>query len=361
MYLNLEELARSRMATPDDNINWVTATVMVLFHIGALAALFFFTWKALVVAAFLWWLSTSLGIGVCYHRLLTHRGYKTPRWLEYLLTVFATLSLEGGPIFWVATHRIHHRFSDQEGDPHSPRDGKWWAHAGWILVGKSMHHDASTLGHYVPDLAKDRFHVWITKYHYLPLIVLGVILLAVGGLPMFLWGICVRTVVGLHSTWAVNSATHSWGSRRFRTRDDSTNSWWVALVTWGEGWHNNHHAHPSSSRHGLKWYEIDLNWYAIWTMQKVGLASNVYRYKLPGLSRRTQPSAVANAVETNAETTEAQSAGLPQLGTRFERAWKMRGQIFSFRDLAARSAESASAIGNKILPAPDSPRDLASA
>lgn len=361
---NLEELAKVRMAAPeDDKINWVTSTVMVLFHLGAVAALFFFTWKALFVAAFLWWLSTSLGIGVCYHRLLTHRGYKTPRWVEYLLTVFATISLEGGPIFWVATHRIHHRFSDQEGDPHSPRDGKWWAHAGWILVGKSMHHDTSTLAHYVPDLAKDRFHVWITKYHYVPLIVLGGILLALGGLSMFLWGICLRTVVGLHSTWAVNSATHSWGSRRFRTRDDSTNSWWVALVTWGEGWHNNHHAHPSSSRHGLKWYEIDLNWYAIWIMQKVGLAWNVYRYKLPGLASRLQATEPAlSTVENAAQATEGQASGLPQLGARFERAWKMRGQIFSFRDLATRSAESASAIGNKILPAPpEPPRDLASA
>ena len=348
------------MATPDnDKINWTTATAMVLFHVGAIAALFFFTWKAFFVAVVLWWLATSLGIGVCYHRLLTHRGYKTPKWVEYVLTVFATLALEGGPIFWVATHRIHHRFSDQEGDPHSPRDGKWWAHAGWILVGKSMHHDTSTLARYVPDLAKDRFHVWITKYHYVPMIILGVILLAFGGLSMLLWGIFLRTVVGLHATWAVNSATHSWGTRRFRTRDDSTNSWWVALVTWGEGWHNNHHAHPTSSRHGLAWYEIDLNWYAIWTMQKLGLARSVYRYKLSNL---VEPGTVTvQAAQANVLSAEMQTAHLPRLGARFERAWKKK-QIFSFRDLASKSAESASAISNKILPArTDSPQDLASA
>jgi sn-1 stearoyl-lipid 9-desaturase len=291
--LSLEAL--QKRAASDDGINWITATFMVLFHLGALAALFFFSWKGFFVAAFLWWVSTSLGIGVCYHRLLTHRGYKTRRWVEYLLTLFATLSLEGGPIFWVATHRIHHRFSDQEGDPHSPRDGKWWAHAGWILVGKSMHHDTSTLAHYVPDLAKDSFHVWITKYHYISNIVLGVILLAVGGFPLVLWGVFLRTVVGLHATWLVNSATHSWGSRRFVTRDDSTNSWWVALFTWGEGWHNNHHAHPSSSAHGLAWYEIDLNWYIIWAMQKLGLASNVYRFYL---AASKNPADAASPVET---------------------------------------------------------------
>ena len=122
---------------------------------------------------FLWWVSGSLGIGMAYHRLLTHRGYKTPKWVEYFLTVCATLALEGGPIFWVATHRIHHQYSDQDGDPHSPIDGKWWAHMGWILMGKSMHHDTTTLARYVPDLAKDKFHVWITKYHYVPMIVLG--------------------------------------------------------------------------------------------------------------------------------------------------------------------------------------------
>jgi len=274
----LEMLKRRQRS--NDEINWVTASFMLLFHIGAVAALFFFSWKALFITLFLWWLSTSMGIGVCYHRLLTHRGYKSPRWLEYCLTVCATLALEGGPIFWVATHRIHHRFSDQEGDPHSPRDGKWWAHMGWILMGKSMHHDTTTLAHYVPDLAKDKFYVWITKYHYVPIIALGVVLLALGGIPFVLWGIFARTVIGLHATWLVNSATHVWGSRRFRTRDDSTNNLWIALLTWGEGWHNNHHAHPTSARHGLKWYEIDLNWYAIWVFSKLGIISNIRLAKI---------------------------------------------------------------------------------
>jgi len=275
--MHLEALAKQ---PGDKDINWVTAIVMGLFHAGVVAAFFFFTWNALLVAVLLWWISGSLGIGMGYHRLLTHRGYKTPKWVEYCLTVCATLALEGGPIFWVATHRIHHKFSDQDGDPHSPRDGKWWSHMGWILTGKSMHHDTTTLVHYVPDLAKDKFHVWITKYHYAPMIVLGLALLAAGGLPWLVWGIFLRTVVGLHATWLVNSATHLWGSRRFATRDSSTNNWVVALLTFGEGWHNNHHAYPTSARHGLKWYEVDVNWYGIQALKLLGLARQVQHASL---------------------------------------------------------------------------------
>jgi sn-1 stearoyl-lipid 9-desaturase len=270
----IESLKKRQAA--EDGINWLTTTVMIVFHLGAVAALFFFTWKAFCIALLLWWVSGSLGIGMGYHRLLTHRSYKTPQWVEYFLTLCAALTLEGGPIFWVATHRIHHQYSDREGDPHSPRDGRWWAHIGWILMGKSMHQNTTTLAHYVPDLAKNKFHVWMTKYNYVPVIVLAIVLFALGGVPCLLWGIFARTVVGLHATWLVNSVTHSCGSRRFATRDLSTNSWWVALLTWGEGWHNNHHAHPASARHGLKWYEIDFNWYGIWVLQKLKLARQVH-------------------------------------------------------------------------------------
>jgi len=289
MIAGIEELGKRSGAY--SGINWVTATFMVLFHVGAVAALFFFSWKVFFLAVFLNWVAGGLGVGVGYHRLLTHRGYKTPKWLEYFLTTCATLSLQGGPIFWVATHRIHHQYSDKEGDPHSPRDGKWWAHMGWVLVGKSMHHDTSTLARYVPDLAKDKFHVLITKYHYVPMIVLGIVLFAIGGLPFLLWGVFLRTVVGLHATWAVNSATHTWGSRRFQTRDDSTNSWWVALLAFGEGWHNNHHAHPVSARHGLAWYEIDFNWYVIWALKKLGLVRQIYTVGLSARPPASDPAA----------------------------------------------------------------------
>jgi stearoyl-CoA desaturase (delta-9 desaturase) len=266
-------------------INWTTSFFMLAFHVGAVAALFFFTWKALALAIVLWWIAGSLGIGMSYHRLLTHRGYKTPKWMEYFLTVCGTLALEGGPIAWVATHRVHHQNTDKEGDPHSPQDGGLWAHMGWIMTGQAMHNSVNELQAYVPDLRKDKFHVWITKWHWVPLTVLGIALFAIGGWPFLLWGVFVRTVFGLHSTWLVNSATHMWGSRRFLTDDTSKNSLWVALLTFGEGWHNNHHAVPQSARHGIVWYEIDLNWYGICALRAVGLAWDVKRHKLAPASR----------------------------------------------------------------------------
>ncbi len=194
MSIQIEALERTR---EDGKINWITAGFMTAFHVGAVAAIFFFTWKALFVSLVLWWIAGGFGIGMGYHRLLTHRGYKTPKWVEYFLTICGTLALEGGPIFWVATHRIHHQFSDHEGDPHSPRDGKWWAHMGWILMGKSLHQDTETLSRYVPDLAKSKTHIWLTKYHYVPVIVVGVALFAIGGWPFLMWGMFFRTVVGL--------------------------------------------------------------------------------------------------------------------------------------------------------------------
>src|SRR5688572_3662183 len=255
--------------------NWITAIAMTAFHVLAVAALFYVDLGAIVAAIALWIVSGSFGIGMGYHRLLTHRGYKTPNWVEYFLTWCGTLALEGGPIFWVATHRIHHQKSDREGDPHTPREGTWWSHMGWILHGEGLHHDASVLQRYVPDLCRDPFHIWVSKWHWTSNVAVGLVLLAFGGIPYVLWGIFFRTTVGLHCTWLVNSATHLWGSRRFKTRDDSTNNWWVAMLSFGEGWHNNHHAHPTSARHGLAWYELDFNWICISALKKLGLAWDV--------------------------------------------------------------------------------------
>ncbi len=266
-----------------EGLNWLTATILLLFHAGAIAALFFFTWQRLLVMVILHVLAINVGIGMCYHRLLTHRGYQTPKWVEYLMTFFATLSLEGGPIFWVSTHRVHHQLSDQPGDPHTPREGAWWAHTGWLLFGSALHAQSGALNRYSPDLCRDRFHCWISKYHWLPITASGILLFAGGlyfsgwksGLAFVLWGVFLRVTLGLHATWLVNSATHLWGSRRFATRDDSRNNWWVALLSGGEGWHNNHHAHPVSARHGLTWYEIDPNYWGIWLLSKLGLASKI--------------------------------------------------------------------------------------
>ena len=258
--------------TFEQPVERVTTFFMILFHVGAGAALFMFSWKALALATLLWWIAGSLGIGMGYHRLLTHRGYKAPKWVEYVLTICGTLALEGGPIAWVATHRVHHQNTDKEGDPHSPRDGGFWAHTGWIITGKAMHNKSQELLPYVPDLRKSNFHVWISKWHWVPITILGLILLVSFGWQYVMWGIFFRTVIGLHTTWLVNSATHMWGSRRFPTNDTSRNSFWVAMLTFGEGWHNNHHAHPQSPRHGLAWYEFDLNWYGIQALCLVHLA-----------------------------------------------------------------------------------------
>ncbi|HEX8746215.1 MAG TPA: fatty acid desaturase [Pyrinomonadaceae bacterium] len=248
---------------------------MVIFHVGALAALFMVSWPVVIVTLFLWWLAGGLGVGVGYHRLLTHRGFKTPKLVEYFLTVCATLALESGPIAWVTTHRIHHAHTDAPGDPHTPRDGSWWAHMGWVLTGTAQRYDKTVRERYAPDLMKDPVHRWLEKWYFVPLIILGIVLLAVGGWPMLFWGIFFRVTLGFHGTWLVNSATHLWGKRRFETTDDSRNSWWVALLSFGEGWHNNHHAHPRAARHGLTWYEIDFNWWSIQVLRLLGLAKSI--------------------------------------------------------------------------------------
>ena len=278
-----QEIRMGRAASIGAGINWVTLAVIVLFHMGALASLFFFSWQRLAVMVALYVLAINVGIGMCYHRLLTHRGYQVPKWLEYTMAVCATLALEGGPIFWVATHRVHHQLSDHDGDPHSPREGGFWAHTGWLLWGNALHAQTEVLVRYAPDLGRDRFHVFLSKIHWVPLTLSGVLLFGLGWLAggpncavgMLLWGAFMRVTLGLHATWLVNSATHMWGSRRFETRDGSRNNWWVALVSGGEGWHNNHHAHPVSARHGLAWYEVDPNYYGIWLLSKLGLARKI--------------------------------------------------------------------------------------
>ncbi len=256
-------------------IHWLTTVVMGLFHVLGFAAFFFFNWTAFWTALALHWIALSLGIGMGYHRLLTHRSYKVPKFIEYFLAVCATLTLEGGPLFWVGTHRIHHQHSDKEGDPHTPRHGAWWAHMLWIVFGQGNHNNTAMMARYAPDLGRDPFHRWLNTYHWVPLTALGFVLLAIGGIPMVLWCIFLRVTVGLHVTWLVNSITHMWGSRRFATRDDSRNNWWVGLLTFGEGWHNNHHAHPTSARHGLAWYEFDLTWLQIRLLQMLGVAKAV--------------------------------------------------------------------------------------
>ena len=260
-------------------VNWANVIFLVVMHLAAVAALFFWSWPAVITAVVLYWVGGSLGIGMGYHRLLTHRGYKVPKAVEYFLAICGTLALEGGPIQWVVTHRIHHAHTDRAGDPHTPRDGGWWAHMGWILWGTAQNHDQATLERYAPDLTKDRFYRLLNSFYYVPVLVVGVLLFVFGGWGVMLWGVFLRVALMLHATWLVNSATHLWGNKRFETGDDSRNSWWVALLTFGEGWHNNHHAHPTSARHGLRWYEFDLNWIGIRVLQLLGLAHSIKRVR----------------------------------------------------------------------------------
>jgi stearoyl-CoA desaturase (delta-9 desaturase) len=267
---NIIEIEQSRQ-----NINWKNLSIVTTFHLLAIPALFMFSWKNVAAMIIGNWIVGSLGIGLGYHRLLTHRSFKAPKWLEYTLTVFGAMAIQDDAPKWVATHRIHHKFTETDKDPHSTRPGFWWAQIGWILLGTANDHNQATLKKYVPDLMKDKFHARLAKYYYVPLIVSAFVLYAVGGWSMVLWGVFVRVVVGWHTTWFVNSLSHIFGKRPFATNDDSTNNWFVALLTFGEGWHNNHHAFPTSARHGLKWYQFDMNWLTIRLFKKLGWAKQI--------------------------------------------------------------------------------------
>ncbi len=286
--MSVEIPLHAKRADRYSTINWITFSAMTVFHLGAVAALFYFSWTAVILTALLYWMCIGLGIGMGYHRLHTHRSYKVPKLLEYFFAVCGAMTLEGGPIFWVATHRLHHQHSDTDHDPHTPHHGGFWAHMGWILFGEGHHNDTTLMSKYAPDLATDKFYLWLNTYHWVPLTVFGLATLALGGWPMVCWLVFFRVTVGLHATWLVNSATHMWGSRRFQTKDDSKNSWWVAILTFGEGWHNNHHAHPTSARHGLAWYEFDPTWLQIKLLETFGVAERVRTVDVDGRQKRQE-------------------------------------------------------------------------
>ena len=256
-------------------INWKNVAIVTTFHLATVAALFTFSWSNLAALIIGNWIVGSLGVGLGWHRLLTHRGFKAPKWLEYTLSTLATMSMQDSPDKWVATHRIHHKFTETDKDPHSTKPGFWWAQIGWVVWGTAQDHDQKTLERYVPDLLKDKGHALISRFYFIPIIVSAFILFAIGGWTMVVWGVFARVVVGWHTTWFVNSLSHIYGQRPHETGDDSTNNWFVALLTFGEGWHNNQHAFPTSARHGLKWYQFDMNWIAIRILEKLGWAKDI--------------------------------------------------------------------------------------
>ena len=261
-------------------INWVNITFFAVLHIGALLALIpgTFNWKAVGVGVFLYWVTGGLGITLGFHRLVTHRSFQTPKWLEYFLALCGTLACQGGPFEWIGMHRMHHLHSDQDLDPHDSNKGFWWSHLGWMI-----HHAPAQdeLSRYIKDISDDPVYQFYQKNMIGIQVALGVLLLLLGGWSFVIWGIFVRVVVVYHCTWLVNSATHKFGYRSHESGDNSTNCWWVALLVFGEGWHNNHHAFQYSARHGLRWWEFDLTWLTIRLLQSLGLATNVKLAPVP--------------------------------------------------------------------------------
>ncbi len=218
---------------------------------------------------------TGMGITLGYHRLLTHRSLALPRPLEYAVAMCGVLALQGGPIDWVATHRAHHANSDADGDPHDANKGMPWSHIEWLFRTNKDRVPPEDRPRWAPDLTKDPVYRAFDFYHLYFSLALGVVLFLIGGWSFVVWALFARLVFTYHCTWLVNSASHAIGYQTYRTGDRSTNNWLVALLSFGEGWHNNHHAFPFSARHGMRWYEIDVTYYAIKALRFLRLARNV--------------------------------------------------------------------------------------
>jgi stearoyl-CoA desaturase (delta-9 desaturase) len=284
-------------ATEPLKIVWRYLIVLVAIHLIALYALlpWFFTWSGLVLAIVGHFVFGMLGITIGYHRLLTHRGFACPRWLEHSLATLGMCNLQDSPARWVAIHRMHHQYSDKQPDPHSPWVNFLWGHVGWVVC---RHRDLDRTSHYeryVRDLLHDSYYLklerrdgWFFVYLAHALLITGVGAVVgyfAAGEPLryaaswLVWVVALRTVFVLHGTWSVNSVAHLFGYRNYETRDHSTNNWLVALISHGEGWHNNHHAEPRAAAHGHRWWEYDMSWWVIRSWERLGLATNVVRPK----------------------------------------------------------------------------------
>ena len=271
-----------RRTRPD----WPTGVGLLAIHLGAIGVFlpFFFSWQAVAAAAAIAYVTGGWGVTLNFHRVLTHRSARLVKPLEYLTAIFGTLAFQGDPITWVATHRIHHAHSDDAGDPHSTNEGFGWAHIEWLVrPNPNVPRTTEALRKYAPDLWSDPFYRALMKLHIPMQVALAGLLFVLGGWPFVFWGIFGRLVFSYHSTWFVNSVTHMFGYRTYRTGDRSTNSWWVALISFGEGWHNNHHAFPYSARHGMAWWEVDITWWTIRLLKLVRLAD---RIRVPSVAIR---------------------------------------------------------------------------
>jgi stearoyl-CoA desaturase (delta-9 desaturase) len=278
-------------------ILWGYSVGVVVFHLLLPLAFvpWLFSWTGLLLIPIGNYVFCSLGIGAGYHRLLTHRSYRCPKWFEHTLAVLGVCSLQDTPARWVMIHRMHHQHSDRPGDPHSPLVSWFWGHMGWVLVENRLLSSLATYERYARDVLQDRFYlrlergllwVWIYAAHALLFYAAG---LAIGwaltgemlggvqfGLSLLLYGVVFRTVYSWHVTWAVNSAAHLWGYRNYETDENSRNNWFFALATNGDGWHNNHHADPRSAAHGFhRWWELDVTYLSIRLFQLLGLVRDV--------------------------------------------------------------------------------------
>ncbi|HEX4409811.1 MAG TPA: fatty acid desaturase [Xanthobacteraceae bacterium] len=283
-------------ATKPVRIAWDYTIGIVVCHLIALLAFvpWFYSRTGVVLAVLGLYVFGTLGINLCYHRLLTHRGFVCPKWLEHGFAILAVCCLQDTPARWVATHRRHHQYADEQPDPHSPWVNFFWGHVGWLLIKNDDLKSLSTYERYAKDILRDRLYKRLERNGFWMVVVvaswalffLGGFLseLLMGGSLMdavqfgasiLVWGVFVRTVLGWHIAWSVNSLAHLWGYRNYETDEDSRNNVFVGLISNGEGWHNNHHAHPRSARHGLKWWELDVTWLTVRLLMLLGLAQKV--------------------------------------------------------------------------------------
>ena len=251
-----------------DRVDWVRVIPFIGVHLACLTV-FWVGWSlaAVLVAAALF-VVRMFAITGFYHRYFSHRSFKTSRAAQFVFAVLGAAAAQRGPLWWAAHHRKHHRHADTELDVHSPRQhGFWWAHMGWITAPGNFPTDLEQ----VRDLEKFPELKFLDRFDILVPALLAITLFLVGGWQFVVWGFFVSTVALFHSTCVINSLAHMMGRRRFETDDDSRNSLLLALITFGEGWHNNHHRYPGSTRMGLRWWEVDLTYYALWILAKLGI------------------------------------------------------------------------------------------
>ncbi len=251
---------------PSDDIAYPSAIAFLLVHLACFAAfLTDVTGGALLLGGALY-LLRMFAITAGYHRYFSHRAYRTSRAFQFVLALLAQTSAQKGALWWAAHHRRHHRYSDTELDVHSPaRRGIFYAHVGWIFVPRNNHTDDAA----VQDLGKFKELVWLDRNPYLPAALLAATTWLIAGWPGLIVGFCWSTVAVWHATFSINSLAHVCGRRRYVTGDDSRNNWWLALLTLGEGWHNNHHAYQASTRQGFRWWECDPTYYTLWVLSRL--------------------------------------------------------------------------------------------